>query len=461
MIIAIIGGGCSGVMLAMQLYRAALKPLRIVLFEKSFDQALGVAYSTQIEAHLLNVPAQNMSAFADKPNDFIDWIKENHLPLETFMPRRIYGQYLQARFQKCLAHASIHGAVIEVQTQEVIAMHANTLSQWAIETKQGFFQADKAVLATGHLLPRAQFSHLPPSYIIQNPWDASRLNAIAPSDTVLILGTGLTMVDVVLSLKKNGHRGLIYAISRRGLLPYRHESVSSCDLSKTILPQKLLPLMQHIRQIIKNNPLVHWQAVLHALRPLSQHLWKNFSYNDKRRFLRHLLPFWNVHRHRLPASVADIMQKLQDENQLKIIGGNILSVSLNEQAMLAKVKLRNCTTEPLSITANVLINCTGPNGHYSQGQSPLFKQLLTDNYIREDNLQLGLDVTAYGALINQSGDVTKNLFALGSLCKGHSWEITAVPDIRQQCQQLAQLLNASSISQTKEQQIPIILENTN
>jgi uncharacterized NAD(P)/FAD-binding protein YdhS len=49
-----------------------------------------------------------------------------------------------------------------------------------------------------------------------------------------------------------------------------------------------------------------------------------------------------------------------------------------------------------------------------------------------------LDVSERCALRSRSGAESRRLFAVGPVTKGAFWEMTAVPDIRQQCEQLAQ-----------------------
>ena len=200
--------------------------MQISIFEKNATIAKGIAYATELDAHsLLNVAAGNMSIYVDKPDDFIDWIQNNPNAIpyvfptkpigEQFLPRRLYGEYLQQRLQACLQTPSPHGAIISIHTQEVVGLTVADNQQVIINTANGAsYMADKTVLATGNLLPREQFPHLPATHYINNPWNAQRLTTIAPEDTVLISGTGLTMIDVILSLKNNQHRAPIYAISR-------------------------------------------------------------------------------------------------------------------------------------------------------------------------------------------------------------------------------------------------------
>ena len=231
--IAIIGGGFSGTLVAVNLLKTATQPLAIKLIERREQIAKGIAYSTDTNCHLLNVSAGNMTAFPNDSGHFLRWLYYNYseladfLPNEitasTFIPRKVYGLYIQSILEEALATASNY-VKLERVTDEVIAIEkiqtASSERARVFLKHQGAIAADKVVLALGNspnALPKASDN-------IRNAWSAEALEDLDPSDDVLLIGTGLTMVDMVLSLQEWNHKGKIYAVSRRGLSPQRHQA---------------------------------------------------------------------------------------------------------------------------------------------------------------------------------------------------------------------------------------------
>jgi uncharacterized NAD(P)/FAD-binding protein YdhS len=277
-----------------------------------------------------------------------------------------------------------------------------------------------------------------------NPWTPGALAALDTDAPVLLVGTGLTMVDTVVALLDAGHIGPIHALSRHGLLPQRHSSLSAAPIAlATPLPTGLSALMRFIRCEIacSQEAGIGWQSVIDALRPSIQILWRGLSVSERGRFLRHLRALWDVHRHRMPPAVADRIAAAQTSHQLRIHAGRITGLSIEDGA--ANVSFRQRTTGvERALRAARVIDCTGPGADVTQSSDPLMQTLLRGGMARPDALRLGLDVTDEGALLTRSGAPSRRMFAVGPLTKGATWEMTAVPELRLQCRDLARVLGS-------------------
>ncbi len=444
--IAIIGAGFSGTAFVAACQRLSKRPLHLHVFEKSGRFATGDAYRTPFSYHLLNVNAKDMSAFEDDPSHFVAWLKarQSHplatkktldadLPLEEqFLPRSLYGEYLNDLLQAEGNHQ------LTLEAQEVIDLVPHSDHIILILSDQRQIKVDKVVLALGNQAPAPfPFPVTNTVQCIRNPWEYRAPNQISKDDPVLIVGTGLSMIDTVLTLKKQSHRGAIYAVSRHGLLPLPHTKHKTVlAISRDSLPSSLRSLTQFVREKCRTH--ADWQAVINGLRSHIPSLWAEASVADKKRFLRHLLAYWNVHRHRVHQQISAQLAQLIAQGQLKIIAGRVLAIE-NQQAI---IRPRH-EAHHLQLDVKWIINCMGPALNASAYQSPLLANLLQKKLACLDPLQLGLDVASSGALKMPDGEVSSRLFALGSLRRGALWEVSAVPEIRKQCFELANLIQSS------------------
>ena len=440
--IAIIGGGVSGSLVAIQLMRSAAAPLNIHLIERSGIYGRGVAYGTNEYSALLNVPAAKMSAFPDDPKHFLRWlhavdfrdVQGEAAAENSFVPRCVYGDYicdvLETTGQtacSCVRLIRHDDTAIDIDGNTVYLESGNVIN------------ADKVVLAFGNFPPRElpirMTDDYPHNRCIPNPWSGQGLAAISSDDTVLIVGTGLTMVDTVLSLQAQGHQGHILAVSKHGLLPQPHHFSSSTAVPFTLdnLPNTARQLVRLIRQHIAANPS-NWRVTLDALRGITPALWQRLPVDEKRRLLRHVHPYWEVHRHRMPPHAAALIDALIESRQLIIRKGRVTGIEAHQKGFCADVQSANDTW---SVEAHHVINCTGPNTRYATLADPLLDNLLQRGVVRQDCLQLGLDADGNGALRDVTGQVSTMLYTIGPTLKGALWEATAVPEIRQQAVVLA------------------------
>lgn len=446
--IAIIGAGFSGSLLAVHLLRRSSPRDRIYLIERDAAFGRGLAYGTGNPHHLLNVRAGNMSAFSDRPDHFLDWIRA--LPEEeravvsvtedrlTFVPRRLYGSYVQSILAREIRTAEGSQRLYLV-ADEAVALHRRE-DGYAVETGCGrLYEVDAVALATGNL-PAAEA----PGYAT-NPWDPAALDNLDPDADLLLVGTGLTMVNVVISLLDRRHRGSILAISRRGLLPRTHAATTPLPriLPAADAPRSVLGLLMRLRREIRRHATSgrDWRAVINSLRPDTQAIWRQLPIEEKRRFLRHLRPWWDVHRHRMAPGVAARIERARERGQLVVQRARLGALEPRGKSLAVRIRPVGGGPEREILVGRV-VDCSGPLGAFSKAASPLLQGLLQSGDLRPDPLDLGLDVTAEGAAIDREGQPSRRLFALGPLTKGVFWETTAVPDIRVQCERLAERILA-------------------
>ena len=451
--VAIIGGGFSGTMAAVNLARLSTGPLCIQLINDKYPLGRGVAYGTKQEEHLLNVAARNMAAVPDHSNHFIDWLRTrvdySDLPdpqlRETYVPRRIYGDYLRSILSTYMQPIdSHHPAEIQVIESEAVDVELTYDGCAKITLKDGTtIEADRVLLATGNQPPSSlageSFSH--PAYS-PDPWGNWMEKIPDPKDDIIILGTGLSMIDIFLTLSEKEWTGNITAISHNGMIPQAHfRGIEYPDFlppePENLGLDNLVELLEkHCKQLqrIGENPGI----VVDRLRPHTQRIWQKFDLSEKQEFLKRYAARWNVIRHRIAQPIHQRLTEAITEGRLRVLRGRITGLSEHNEKV--RVSLQNKKGEEQSVEGGLVINCTGPNSGFSDTSVPLFKNLLKRGLIQPDELDMGIDVGADFAVINAEGEHSEFLFAIGPLMKGTLWETTAVPELRGQAMRVAQLL---------------------
>ena len=435
--IAIIGGGFSGSILAAQLLRRGRTPCRVVLIEKSDRPGPGLAYGTAHPDHLLNVPAGKMSALPEEPEHFLRWARKS-LPqaaADSFLPRKLYGEYVSWILDEARRSSPL--------SLEILGDQARSLDEEDEKFLVGFdgrdaLEADFVVLAMGNYPPSQPFDVGPgtaehPGFIADY-WGA-RERRIEPDASILLIGSGLTMVDAVLELASKKHRGPVCAVSRHGLLSRRHESPPRAyPFFMTPLPDSARDLLRLTRREIEKAAAngVGWQAVVDSIRPQTNAIWRLLDAAEKNRFLRHVRSYWDSHRHRMPPEVADAVTRLQDEGRLTLRAARVRRVSVSPQNNL-QVELRPRGSPALeTVGVDCVINCAGPETHLGRTSSPLLSSLLKER-AGLDSLRMGFHLNPdSGAIVDAQGRESMRLYALGPLRKGSLWETTAVPELREQ-----------------------------
>lgn len=433
---AIIGGGYSGTLQAINLLRQG--DSRVTLIERAERVARGAAYGTHHAEHLLNVRAGKMSAFADAPAHFADWLsKLGTGDADTFAQRRLYGAYLEELLAEAKTEA---GERLRIVRDEAVAVTKDGAGE-SIELASGeAVFADVAILSVGNLppdVPRVIPADLAPQAYVADPWAGDITADLSASDCVLLIGTGLTAIDAALMLDASGFEGTILAMSRRGMVPRAHDRLPHDVPALWECPAG--GLADLTRAVRRNAERLGWQAAVDQLRPHTQPLWASASVEERLRFLRHLRPYWDVHRHRIAPEISDRLQRMERDGRLSFRAGKLLSVMRDgESAQVAWRPRGKDTAEELAVRR--IVNCTGPRGNLARSGEPLLEQLFERGRIRPDACRIGIDIDPGCRAIGADGSPSSSLYAIGPMTRGALWEIVAVPDLRIQTDRLAREL---------------------
>jgi uncharacterized NAD(P)/FAD-binding protein YdhS len=441
--ITIIGGGASGTLLAANLLRTGVeRPVEINLVEKRPALGRGVAYSTPDEVHLLNVPAAKMGAFPDEVDSFHKWLTENGYSYEphSFVPRKIFGEYLREVLESTAGTRS-DNVRFNVFEDDAVDLVLEDNKAHVILGSGDTLYSERVVLAFGNFLPPdptvsdLTFTKAPKYF--RSPWTDDVYNSIDVEDTVLVIGTGLSMVDVAMHLFYSPHRGKIYAISTRGLLPSVHKLGDTYPSFGDELKgmDRVTDVLKTVRKHIKRaeEQGIDWRAVIDSLRPHTQQIWLDLPVAEKRYFKQHLSRYWNVARHRMPVEASIVLERMRAEGRLEVLKGRLKKIDFD-----ARFDVEYQTDGVASsINVDAIINCIGSESNFEKLDSALVRNMYSRGYIRNDALNLGIDALPNGVVVGKNGEASEMLYTLGTALKGVLWESTAVPEIRSQAHGLA------------------------
>ena len=452
--ICVVGGGFSGVASAIACLTRIRTPFRLTIIEANPVLGQGVAYGSQHPLHLLNARARDLSIRADQPGDFLNWAfrqldqGENHADLHqalahAFLPRQLFGEYVRQRLLEARERRpEVEFTAISGKAEACIAEP----NHYRLMIEGGQIIANIVILATAYGTPRT------PNSGALSPFQLLPSDQIARAGSVALIGSGLTMVDVLLGARRDGFHGNAIVVSRRGQLLRSHAP-------KGVVPQSIeLPRLRRISMLsatiriaceMAQQAGTPWQAVINGLRPSLQEMWQRLAVEEQARFLRHLRPFWDAHRHRLPMEVHGRLMKEFEEGRALLVRGSVIEVArMEEKFRLSVVKRGSGATEV--IETDLVFDCSGFTPDLDQ---PLITSLFTQNLAVADRHRLGILVERCGQVIGRRGKPSRGLFAIGPLCQGTLWEIIAVPEIVAQAD-----LAATSIADLKRQREPIVLD---
>lgn len=441
--VAVIGSGFSAVALSLNLLELLPATAKVSLVGSASGQGRGLAYSTQADCHLLNVPAGRMSLFVDRPGHFVQWLSGDGYRAtdEDFVPRRVYGDYVADCLAAARKRTANRPALTLVDAEALSAQTMQDGGQLFTLSSGERLASRLTALCTGagtRRLPLEAISEEVRSRVVHDPWTDAWWQRLPPESDVLFVGTGLTMIDQCLLLKRQGFRGTMHALSRHGLLPQAHLDRRARPVEAALAPGDggVSHMLAALRAQAENS--ADWRAVMDGLRPLTQDLWKAWSPQQRSRFLRHAASFWNAHRHRMAPVVAREIAALRTAGQLVVHRGRLGGLRRSGEGVTADIGGR----APEAIQAAMVVNCTGLDRCMVEA-SPLLASLAARGMLRSDPHGLGIAVDDRSAVLPATGESDGCLYALGSLTAGRHWEITAVPDIRAQARSVAQAINAS------------------
>jgi uncharacterized NAD(P)/FAD-binding protein YdhS len=458
--IAIVGSGFSGTMLAVHLLRKATQGhLRVVLIEKGSRFAKGVAYGTMCPLHLLNVPAGDMTAFPDQPQHFFNWAKAQDPSTQTttFVQRLLYGRYIEQLLNEADESKAVNIKFEKVH-DEVVAIDLAADGKSAEVKLAGgkSIAANRVVLALGNFAPGnppvKDMSFYQSKRYFQDPWLCDAIDD--PDEAVLLIGTGLTAVDKALQLHASGHSGVIYMLSRHGLMPQVHK----IGLTKLPVPFDVQNLPKSARELFhflrvkakeagnsgNGTESLDWRQVVDSIRPVTQKIWQGFPPEEQKKFIRHLRCLWDVHRHRIAPDVGAAIEKMKNAGVLQLIAARIIKYKEDENGVDITIRPRFSNEEKV-IRVSAVINCTGPEPNYSRITEPMIVSLYKQGIIGSDPMRLGMHVAESYALKDKNGKVSEVFFTLGPPLKGLLWESVAVPELRVQAAKLADELVPSAV----------------
>lgn len=452
--ILIVGGGLSGTMLAVQLLRLPGQRSLLVI-EPRAELGRGEAYSAVELGHTLNGNAARMSVDPDNADDLTQWLTdyiaaggwpesdEQHVPVsELFPPRGIFGLYVQQRLAEARAVGALNGSTVEHVRAEVTDLETLSDSVRLSLSDGQRLQGAYAVLATGMFpaarTPQTESSGLNAAAL--DPWDVAAMRQLDPHSTVLIIGSGLTMVDAVVSLEQAGHRGPIEVFSRHGLLPHvRRQPPAWADFlaedHRIRTPRQLVrELRRHCRAAIAQG--IDWQAPLDTVRAHIGRLWSQATDVQRRQFVRHVRPWWESHHHRSPPLSAELVARLHGEGRLRIQAGSFKGLEPASEGVSIRIRRRG-EADTVVVSGAALINSSGIEYDWRRVARPLPRQLLARGLVRPGPLALGIAAAGDGAVMADDGQVADRLFTMGPPLRGMWWESTAVTDVASQAKALA------------------------
>lgn len=433
--IGIIGGGISGTLTVLQIIKQSKKPFNIFWFDSQNKFCRGYAYNALDEGYLLNVRANNMSVFPDEPNHFVNWLAVHHpkySPID-FVSRKIFGDYVLHTFESL---KNSNPLIIIHQISEEVKSIKKTDHVFELKTHQSY-RAQKIILSLGNFLP-AHPRSISKEYILsknyfQNAFNVRLTSQIQLHNNITIIGSGLTMIDMVVSLSQVNYKGKINVISPHAFIPQSHQEKPLPSVEPFIKKDHIYTLSdilsivnKQLKKAKQENLNLH--SVIDSMRPFLQNLWLNFSIDEKKQFLRHLRHKWGVARHRAPAQSMAVFNTLTSSGQLQLIKGRISDIKLKDSGF--EIIYSSSQSQNEILNTHLIINCTGPESDYSQIISPLIKDLISNQIISPDSIKYGINA-------QKDGYISDNIYTLGPPLKGILWESVAVPEIRVQAKQLA------------------------
>lgn len=449
--IIIVGGGLSGLLVAANLLRRYPHyPAHITVVEKNPLGELGQAYSTDHSFHLLNVAAHKMSAFPEEMEGFTRWLTASGYPYNghSYVPRNIYKQYIFDTIKKVL---SAKGDKLRCTFLNDRVVDLKAAEQLLVLGSGRVIPFDKVILALGNFeattLRLADNDYLNHPAYFPTSWGKEMFKGLSSTGNVLIIGSGLSMVDTVLYLHQRRHKGPVTALSTHGLTPKPHQEGPPYSLDG-FRPEQVGTALEALkmvrRHVEKARQLgMDWHSVVNAIRPYSQEIWLQLTVAEKRKFMEHLRHFWGVARHRLPNECSEILNTLIRSGQLSIVAGRIRAILVNQDNSFTVDYKGRYSQNSTILAADAIINCMGPESNYERLEDPLIKNLLRKRLIRTDPLKLGIDCTPEGIVLEGNGQPSPFLYTIGPPTKGVLWESTSVPEIRVAAVRLSDLVTST------------------
>ncbi|MGV3550631.1 FAD/NAD(P)-binding protein [Rhizobium sp.] len=440
--VAVIGGGFSAAATIVNLIELLDPEQKIGVVGRSAGLGLGTAYGTTDEVHRLNVPAGRMSIFPDRPDHLCEWLARNGHAMgpEDFIPRKVFGAYVQDTLEAQLYRTDNRSRIFLQDAEAMDCEYFGDEEQVFHLSNGEQLSARASVFCIGGTpagLPLRDDRIAPEArrHLCLNVWADKWMERARPDDTIFMLGSGLTTIDQVMSLRRRGHRGRIHIVSRHGLVPLPHQVPRSHPVEAAFSPGAgpLSAMMRKLRDAA--GKAEDWRSAVDGIRPITQAVWQHLTMEERQRFMRHANTWWNIHRHRLAPDIRARFDEMRDSGQVEVHAGWLHEVY--ESGGQARVAYRDRHSGTLrQISADWVVNCTGME-KCSISKVPLLKKMSARGMITGDALGLGLAVNADSQIQREDGSIAAASYALGPMTIGQFFEIFAVPDIRVQTKQVA------------------------
>jgi uncharacterized NAD(P)/FAD-binding protein YdhS len=445
----IVGGGFSGTVLAAHLLRRPPElATQVVLIERSSAVGRGVAYAERDFPYRLNVPAERLSAYARDPLQFLRFAQQRMASAlgGDFLPRALYGEYLEHSLQQAEHAAPAHIRLRRIVGEVSDVAHTGGLRALTVRIgHEETILADRVILALGNppppLLPWADElrDH---SAFRPDPWDLPK--TFSAHQSVLILGNGLTMADVALSLSQRGAQvPTMHSLSRHGVVPlpqsdFRADAVRGDGAKLLACTHSLRKLFTATRCLVREIEAAggDWREAVTFVRNLAPRLWRGLPEAEQRRFVRHLQAHWAVHRHRLPPECGARIEELRRSGKLLVKAGRIRRVSAREAQLQVQWQPRGSETQA-TLTVDLMVNAMGPDYVLERSSDPLVVTLRAAGLISPDALQLGIRTAQFGACVDSAGHASDCLYYLGPMLRAAHWEATGATELRDHAAALA------------------------
>jgi uncharacterized NAD(P)/FAD-binding protein YdhS len=443
--IAVIGAGFSGTIATLNLLKRLPADQPVLLCERAPEFGRGVAYATGDQDHLLNVRASNMSALVDEPLHFQDWIQRrvaggqqpeglHRTSAGLFASRGLYGLYLRSILDYAMREAAGHARLrlFPDEVTDIVKLEGGGYEVVGAGGQR--LKVDSVVLAVGNL--PAEESEDP--RICNYPWGEKAQRPLRSDLPVLVVGTGLTMVDIAVSLRRRNFAGGIVALSRGGLLPMRHAVSKPWPAPEFSAEEEvsIRALTARVRAEVRKagEQGMDWRPVIDSLRPITARVWSRLPVAERARFLRHVRRYWDVHRHRMAPPHADLIDAMLADGRLTVVAGRVRRMECERDAVRVTYAPRDGGETTIEVQR--VIMASGLE-HISRTRDPLMQRLLDRGLVRMDRQGFGIDVTDGLNVVHADGKVADDIWALGPIVRGVFWECVAVPDIRVQASQVA------------------------
>ena len=445
--VAIVGGGFTGAVFAIHLSRMAKRPLDIAIIEPRDRLGRGLAYDTADPDHRLNAPLEVHLVYPDAPDHLRGWYAAHSDTARDpealasdgniYMRRGEFGRYVEEQLRAQFDGSPSGSTIRHVQSRVLAAQRASRGYRLTLDDRWEL-TAGLTVLAAGYDRP-----NVPPPFdrrisgrpgFFGDPWDTARLREIPADARVLLLGVAQTASDAIAVLLRSGHRGPIASVSRRGLRTRRRPEAGSGpppDLVDRIVRPVSLFTAAHGRHISVRRLLRTlrsealrveetggtWLEPLGALRDSVWDVWPALPLAEKRRFLRHLRVWYDVHRFQLPPQVETRIADAEEAGQVTFEAASCVSATCEGGALSVTLQRRG-SGEHSRKTFDVIVNCTGPEMRPDRSMNPFVRMLAAQGWAAPHPAGVGFSVDEQCRAIDAGGRADPHLRIVGPLTYG-------------------------------------------